>query len=73
MSEFFAMGGDAAYVWPAYGITLALLVVNVWWTRRMRSDALRRAARGGQAPPRARSGGGALSQKSRSFDDTWVT
>ena len=52
MSEFFAMGGDAAYVWPAYGITLALLVVNVWWTRRMRSDALRRArsSAGGARP-----------------------
>ena len=43
MSGFFAMGGDAAYVWPAYGITLAMLVVNVWWARRKRLDALERA------------------------------
>ena len=25
---FFAMGGYAAYVWPAYGLTLAVLVAN---------------------------------------------
>ena len=37
------MGGDAAYVWPAYGITLAMLIVNVWWARRKRLDALKRA------------------------------
>ncbi len=43
MSEFFSMGGDAAYVWPAYGITLAVLVMNAWWARRKRLDALERA------------------------------
>lgn len=26
LSDFFAMGGYAAYVWPAYAIALALLV-----------------------------------------------
>ncbi len=25
MSEFFAMGGYAAFIWPAYGFTAALL------------------------------------------------
>ena len=25
MSEFFAMGGYAAYVWPAYGVTTIVL------------------------------------------------
>jgi heme exporter protein D len=25
MSEFFAMGGHAAFIWPAYGITAVLL------------------------------------------------
>ena len=53
MSEFFAMGGDAAYVWPAYGITLVVVVANVWWTRRKRSDALKRA-RGAAAEERPR-------------------
>ena len=27
MSAFFAMGGYAAYVWPAYGIVLLLLII----------------------------------------------
>jgi heme exporter protein D len=31
MSDFFAMGGYAAYVWPAYGITAAVLV-GLWVT-----------------------------------------
>jgi heme exporter protein D len=25
MSEFFAMGGYAAFIWPAYGVTAVLL------------------------------------------------
>jgi heme exporter protein D len=29
MSEFFAMGGYAFYVWGAYGVTFALLTVEV--------------------------------------------
>lgn len=43
MTEFLDMGGYAAYVWPAYGITLATLILNVWWARRRHRDALRRA------------------------------
>ena len=27
-SEFFAMGGYAAFVWPSYAIALVLLVIN---------------------------------------------
>ena len=34
MSEFFAMGGYAAYVWPAYGITMVVLGLNVLLARR---------------------------------------
>lgn len=26
--EFITMGGYAAYVWPAYGITLLVMVIN---------------------------------------------
>jgi heme exporter protein D len=44
MIEFLAMGGYAGYVWTAYGITLAVLVYNIWAARRMRARALRRAA-----------------------------
>ena len=29
MSEFFAMGGYAGYVWGAYGVTFALLAIEV--------------------------------------------
>lgn len=28
---FWAMGGYAAYVWPAYAITTLVLVLNVIW------------------------------------------
>ena len=34
MSSFLQMGGYAAYVWPAYGITLLVLVLNVRSARR---------------------------------------
>ena len=34
MSSFLQMGGYAAYVWSAYGITLLVLVLNVWSARR---------------------------------------
>ena len=30
MSEFFAMGGYAFYVWGAYGVTAAALVIEVF-------------------------------------------
>ena len=32
MSNFWAMGGYAAYVWPAYGISLVALAATAWWT-----------------------------------------
>ena len=52
MSSFFNMGGYAAFVWPAYGITFAVVVLNIVWARRSlaraRQDARRRlAARSG--------------------------
>jgi heme exporter protein CcmD len=33
LREFFNMGGYAGYVWPAYGLTTVVLVLN-WWTAR---------------------------------------
>jgi heme exporter protein D len=45
MTEFLAMGGDGAYVWSAYGITLAVLVLNVWSANRLRKANLERARR----------------------------
>ena len=43
MIEFLQMGGDGAYVWSAYGITLAVLIINVWLVRAKRRAALLRA------------------------------
>jgi heme exporter protein CcmD len=37
------MGGEAAYVWSAYGITLAVVLFNVWWARWTHRQALERA------------------------------
>jgi heme exporter protein CcmD len=43
MNEFLRMGGDGAYVWSAYGVTLAVLLLNIWWARRRHRSALERA------------------------------
>jgi heme exporter protein D len=41
MSPFLAMGGYAAYVWPAYGVTaLGLIAAVAWvWTGYARAKA----------------------------------
>ncbi len=48
MTAFFRMGGYAQYLWPAYGITFAVVVLNIVWARRAlaraRSEARRRLA-----------------------------
>ena len=50
MSEFLDMGGYARYVWPAYLLTIAVIVANVIWARRAlqraRLAARRRAGEG---------------------------
>jgi heme exporter protein D len=53
MNGFFAMGGYAAYVWPSYGLTLVVIILNIVWARRLlaksRQEARRRLAmRGGE-------------------------
>ena len=40
MKEFFAMGGYAAYVWTAYGISAAVIGFNVWAAERRYRRAL---------------------------------
>lgn len=51
MSTFLDMGGYAAYVWPAYVVTLAVIVLNIVWAQRLlkrsRKEALRRLTIGG--------------------------
>jgi heme exporter protein CcmD len=48
LSEFFDMGGYAAYVWPSYVLTLIIVVLNIVWARRLlaksREEARRRLA-----------------------------
>lgn len=45
MNEFFLMDGYAPYVWSAYGITLAVLIWNIWSASRLRRQNLERARR----------------------------
>jgi heme exporter protein D len=52
MSEFLYMGGYAAWVWPSYGLTLVVIVLNIVWARRLlaksREEARRRLAMRGE-------------------------
>jgi heme exporter protein CcmD len=51
MREFLDMGGYAAFVWPAYAVTLTVVVLNILWARRSLARAVtaarRRLAAGG--------------------------
>jgi heme exporter protein CcmD len=53
MIQFLRMGGYAVYLWPAYGVTLLAIVLNIVWARallaRARTDARRRLAMSGEA------------------------
>lgn len=46
------MGGYAAYVWPSYGLTLVIIILNIVWARRLlarsREEARRRLAMRGE-------------------------
>jgi heme exporter protein CcmD len=52
MSGFLKMGGYAAYVWTSYGLTLAVIVLNIVWARRLlaksREEARRRLVMRGE-------------------------
>jgi heme exporter protein CcmD len=39
LQTFLEMGGYAEYVWPAYGLTAAVLVWNWWSARRSELEA----------------------------------
>lgn len=45
LSEFLAMGGYAAYVWPSFGLTLIVLIHNVRAARRYHAAAREQAMR----------------------------
>jgi heme exporter protein D len=45
MAQFFAMGGYAAFVWPAYALSVGVLVLMVVWSlsaNRRAREALQR-------------------------------
>jgi heme exporter protein D len=45
MAQFFAMGGYAVFVWPAYALSVIVLALMVAWTlraSRREREALRR-------------------------------
>jgi heme exporter protein CcmD len=41
LRTFLHMGGYAFYVWPAYGLSLIILVLNVIWSRRCEQQFFR--------------------------------
>jgi heme exporter protein D len=53
MRQFLEMGGYAAYVWPAYAVTLAIVALNIIWARRLLAQARAAARRrlGAQSAP----------------------
>lgn len=44
-SEFFAMGGYAAYVWSSYALTAVVLVANIVLPLRQRRQIISRVKR----------------------------
>ncbi len=45
MSDFLSQGGYGGYVWGAYGLTLAVLLAEVWSLRRQRRTISARLGR----------------------------
>jgi heme exporter protein CcmD len=45
VAEFLDMGGYAAFVWPAFGLVMSVLIYNVWSARSVHAEARRAAAR----------------------------
>ena len=45
MSEFFAMGGYAVYVWPSFALAAIVLVANVVAPMQQRKRVLKEIAR----------------------------
>jgi heme exporter protein CcmD len=50
MRAFFDMGGYAAFVWPAYAVTLAVVFLNIFWARRALARSRQEARRRLQMP-----------------------
>jgi heme exporter protein D len=54
MQDYLAMGGYAAFIWPAYGLTVLALIGILWSSLATLRAAERRAARFEAARPRRR-------------------
>jgi len=57
MEAYFAMGGYAGFVWPAYGLTVVVLVGLLVASLRAQSQTLRQAKLLEEARPRRRERG----------------
>jgi heme exporter protein CcmD len=53
MSHYLDMGKYNVYLWPAYGVTLLVVVLNIVWARRLlarsQADARRRLLSSGES------------------------
>jgi len=58
LSDFFAMGGYAAFVWPSYGVAFGVMVgLLAWaWTTARHGEAEVERLRSAGADPRRRGG-----------------
>jgi len=45
MTHFLQMGGYARFLWPSYGITFAVIALNIYWARRLLSQSRAQARR----------------------------
>jgi heme exporter protein D len=39
-ADFWAMGGYGLYVWGSFGVTAALILLEMWWIQSARNNAL---------------------------------
>lgn len=45
MSEFLAMGGYAAYVWPSFALTAIVMSANLYFAKRRRNKVIAKLQR----------------------------
>lgn len=43
-SDFWAMGGYGLFVWGSFGVTAALIFIEIWWVQQARTKALSQVA-----------------------------